>query len=341
MTYRLITAKGKNIMLLGFVAVIIAMGGYYYVTSMPAGGLNACRDASLTIKNGQTLASAADELEEKAIIGNRSLLVQLVSLIGSANNVKAGHYDFTNNRSYVAIARLLLQGSNAPIKVTFPEGLNYRQMAGLAQRELAVDSFEFSQACRDKSIIAAHDIKSEDLEGYLFPDTYYFYFGADAKLIINAMVDRFFDIFDDSMKAKARKVNFSIHQVVTLASLIEKETALMDERYLISAVFQNRLKLGMPLQCDPTVIYALPPLSRPLLMKDLELKSPYNTYLNYSLPPGPIANPGKSSLDAALNPAKVPYLYFVASGEGGHLFAMTNEEQNENRARAKQKSKPR
>jgi len=123
--------------------------------------------------------------------------------------------------------------------------------------------------------------------------------------------------------------------------LIEKETALMDERYLISAVFQNRLKLGMPLQCDPTVIYALPPLSRPLLMKDLELKSPYNTYLNYSLPPGPIANPGKSSLDAALNPAKVPYLYFVASGEGGHLFAMTNEEQNENRARAKQKSKPR
>lgn len=334
---KILMMKRRKIILSVSFILFALFGAYYYLAVMPAGTFMTEEDTSIIIHKGETLSLAAEKLKKKAIIGSSALLVRLVSVVGSEKDIKAGKYDFKTHRSYFSIGRLLLKGSNSPIKVTFPEGLAFRQMAGMVYDKLKVDSTDFLDACRDKTIIESYRIKANNLEGYLFPDTYNFYYNTDAFTIVKAMVDRFFTVFDDSMKARAKKYNLSVHQAVTLASLIEKETGRFDERNLISAVFHNRLSLGMRLQCDPTILYTLPDLNRPLMFRDLEIKSPYNTYLYYGLPPGPIANPGKKSLEAALNPSEAPYLYFVATGEGGHLFASSNRQHNNNRIKIKRK----
>ncbi|MCP4633352.1 MAG: endolytic transglycosylase MltG [candidate division Zixibacteria bacterium] len=326
--------KRKNIIIALVVAATFIVF-YSYIVLLPAGDIPEDGDASIIIHKGESLTSAATKIESKGIIGSKTLLIRLISLIGSAERVKAGKYDFKANRSYLAIAKLLLTGSNSPIKVTFPEGLTYRKMARIVQEELAVDSLEFIRTCENRTILDAFKIKADNLEGYLFPDTYHFYYSAEAPTIVRSMVERFFSVFDDSLRGQAKKLGFDTHKAITMASLIEKETGRVDERRIISAVFHNRLKLGMRLQCDPTVLYALPDLDRSLRYKDLEITSPYNTYRYYGLPPGPIANPGKKSLQAAVNPVDVSYLYFVANGEGGHLFASTNRQHNNNRIKIK------
>lgn len=333
----LFSTKMRVRILAAIIVILIAClaAGYYYVAVRTAGPAGGDRDLSIIIPRGATLTSIADSLEKKGIIDNPTLLIRLVSIIGSSSNVKAGKYDFGENRSYIDIADLLLKGSNSPIKITFPEGLTYKQMASIAAGQLGVDSAGFVKACENPSIIELYDIDAKNLEGYLFPDTYNIYYDTNPELIVKTMADRFFGVFDDSMRALAANLELSMHEAVTMASLIEKETSRIDERRLISAVFYNRLKRGMKLQCDPTVIYAIPDLDRPLLYRDLEIDSPYNTYKCFGLPPGPIANPGRGSLEAAVNPADSNLLYFVANGEGGHLFAQTNRQHNNNRIKIK------
>jgi UPF0755 protein len=178
-------------------------------------------------------------------------------------------------------------------------------------------------------------ITASNLEGYLFPDTYRLSWSTTPEKVAQVMVEQFRKTITDSLMRRAEEIGFSLAQVVTLASMIEAEAKDGNERDLISAVYHNRLRRGMLLQCDPTVIYALPKLDRPLLLKDLEVDSPYNTYRYPGLPPGPICNPGKASILAALYPAGVNYLYFVATGEGSHIFSATLAQHNLARARVK------
>jgi UPF0755 protein len=180
------------------------------------------------------------------------------------------------------------------------------------------------------------DPDARDLEGYLFPDTYAVPRQASAERLVAAMVDRFRTTFDEGLRARAAVLKMSLRDVVALASLVEKETARADERALVSAVYHNRLRRGMPMQCDPTVIYALMLAGRwngNIRRADLQIDSPYNTYRYPGLPPGPIAAPGRASLEAALAPADVPYLYFVSRNDGSHVFAETLAEHNRNVAR--------
>ncbi len=326
----------KKVLLTLLLIIVVAIAfGWHYLAVAPAGNLESGKKAIIIANKGESFISIAQRLQEESIISNSKILVGLVSVIGSPNEVKAGRYNFNEDNSYLAIARLLLKGSNSPVRVTFPEGLTYKQMAGIVYQRLSVDSSAFVRACENDSLLSHYNINAENFEGYLFPDTYYIYFGSEPEKIVGIMADRFFEAFDADMIKRAGAVGFTIHEAVTMASLIEKETGLKDERRTISAVFHNRLRKGMKLQCDPTVIYALPNLDRPLWLKDLAVDSPYNTYRYYGLPPGPIANPGQKSLEAAVDPAAVDYLYFVASGDGGHLFAETNRQHNNNRIKVK------
>ena len=210
--------------------------------------------------------------------------------------------------------------------VTVPEGLTGQEIAGLLRPGDPDGAAAFRRAFLDAGPIADLDPRARDLEGYLFPNTYNMPRKAPEADLVGAMVAEFREAFDEGRRRRAAELGMTIRDVVTLASLIEEETALPDERPLVSAVFHNRLKIGMKLDCDPTIVYALKQEGRytgRLLLRDLKFPSPYNTYLHAGLPPGPISNPGMSSLDAALAPAPEGYLYFVARGDGSHRFSRT------------------
>ena len=195
-----------------------------------------------------------------------------------------------------------------------------RQIAGVLQKAIEIDSARFVTLAQNPGFFGKLGVHAPSLEGYLFPDTYRFYWQTPEEKILETMVKRFHQVFADSLKQRATQLRMSVHQVLTLASIIEKEAQVPLERPLISGVFHRRLKLGMPLQADPTVIYALGGRKRRLSKADTRVNSPYNTYLHRGLPPGPICNPGRDSILAALYPVKVDYLYFVAKGDGTHIF---------------------
>jgi len=212
------------------------------------------------------------------------------------------------------------------VPVTVPEGLTGDEMAGLLRPGDAAGADAFRRAFLDVSLIADLDPRARDLEGYLFPNTYSLPRTAPEADLVAAMVAEFRQVFGESLRRRAAGLGMSVRDVVTLASLIEEETALPDERPLVSAVFHNLLRIGMKLDCDPTIAYALKREGRytgRLLTRDLKLPSSYNTYLHAGLPPGPISNPGRTSLEAALHPSPDSYLYFVARGDGGHRFSRT------------------
>ncbi len=217
--------------------------------------------------------------------------------------------------------------------VTFPEGLTIAEMAAIFDRSGLGTAAEFKAAADDGSLVSMLDPDAATLEGYLFPDTYAFGRHVGAAGAVHAMASRFIQDYAARISAGAAALNESPREVVTLASLVERETAAPEERPVIAAVYRNRLKIGMPLQCDPTVIFALMQAHRwngNLTRENLQIDSPYNTYRYRGLPPGPIASPGLASLDAAIHPADVPYLYFVSRNDGTHAFASTLGEHDRN-----------
>jgi UPF0755 protein len=206
-------------------------------------------------------------------------------------------------------------------------------MGAIAERADLVDAREFERAASDGSRISRFDPDARTLEGYLFPSTYTFARQAQGEAVIDAMIAGFAQAFDDRLRGAATARGMSVREVVTLASLIEKETARPEERTIVSGVYHNRLKLRMPLQCDPTVVYALMLAGKwngNIQRVHLQMDSPYNTYRYPGLPPGPIASPGRASLEAAVFPAEVPYLYFVSRNDGTHVFATSLAEHNRN-----------
>jgi UPF0755 protein len=268
----------------------------------------------------------AQRLKEKGIIRSPRFFLIAAFLRGSATQLKAGDYCFTPEMSLFQVLGRLERGETVRYPATIPEGYSMREIARLLGSLDLADPEKFLRLCRDPEILQRYGIKAHSLEGYLFPDTYDLLKGMKEEEIIERMVHRFFQIFTPEKEELARRMGMGRHQAVTLASLIEAETPKGDERYLVSSVFHRRLRMKMPLQCDPTVLYALSEKTgkrERLTRRNLSYRSSYNTYLHPGLPPGPICSPGAASLEAALAPAPSSYLYFVSKGNGTHYFSST------------------
>jgi UPF0755 protein len=286
---------------------------------------------TVQIKNGASVSAVGRLLYREKIISSYNYFRLYHRLFLKDASVKSGEYLFDRPMTIPEIFDKLIEGRVVLHKITIKEGLTLREIAEVIEQQRGIRYDEFVRAAGDTSLIRDLDPGADDLEGYLYPDTYHIRRETTAEEMVHLMVDKFKDNFTNSMKWRADQLGMSIREIVTLASLIEKETAARDERFLISSVFHNRLKLGMPMGCDPTVIYALKRdnLYRGKLgWKDLKYDSPYNTRLYKDLPPGPICNPGYASIEAALFPENTGYLYFVAKNSQSHYFSKTLQEHN-------------
>ncbi|HIC92016.1 MAG TPA: endolytic transglycosylase MltG [Syntrophaceae bacterium] len=274
---------------------------------------------------GMNLREVTEILTKNELIRDADKFILWAKITGCASRIKAGEYQFNTAMPPREILDRLVDGSTVIHKVTVPEGYNLFQVAKLLSQKHLIDEEKFIQKAFDPELISSLDVEGLSLEGYLYPDTYYFRWGMDEEDILKTMVNRFYTVYNSKFKDVATKRGLSKREVLTLASLIEKETSIPQERPLISAVFHNRLKKGMRLECDPTVIYGLikyfGEFKGNITKEDLGTKTPYNTYLIRGLPPGPISNPGEAAIHAALYPAETNYLYFVSMNDGTHYFS--------------------
>ena len=282
----------------------------------------------LTIREGSPFREAAESLAAHRVVRFPRLFGAYAARRGQDRSTRYGTYVIRRGASWNAILRALQTGEGIMNAVTIPEGLPlWETLPRLAASlDLPLDSFE--AAVRDPELLTRLGVPkgTTTVEGYLFPDTYDFPAGVTARDVVTQMVKRFEARWDPDWDARLRTVRLSRHEIVTLASIVEKEVRRGEERPIVAAVYLNRLRIGMALQADPTVQFALRKRPGRVLYRDLRVKSPYNTYRVPGLPPGPIAAPGRASLEAALFPARVPYKYFVAHPDGHHEFRVTYEE---------------
>ena len=275
------------------------------------------------VKGGQGLRQISQRLADADLVRNASKFALLSRLEGHATAIQAGEYALSAAMTPADILRDMVNGRVRLHRLTIPEGFTLRQIAEKVAAAGFTTSAVFMAACRDTALLKSLGIPADSCEGYLFPETYYFPASATAHQIISSMVRRFRDNFPEAWKTRAATLAMSIHEVLTLASIIEKETGVASERPIISSVFHNRLKRRMRLQTDPTVIYGIADFDGNLTRKHLETYTPYNTYMISGLPPGPIANPGAAAIEAALYPADTNYLYFVSKRNATHHFSAT------------------
>jgi len=289
---------------------------------------------TIEISKGATLAQIADTLSFYNLVKNKSLFIFWAKSLGFEKKLKAGLFQVPVNLTYAQLLAYLATAKPKEIFVTLIEGWNNNQFAYQLSRKLGINQELFISLCNDEEFISGSGLTPKNLTGYLLPDTYGFYWGISEKEIIKYLLSRTRDVFArDSVIAAMQKLQMDMHNILTLASIIEGEAILDSERAVISSVYHNRLERGMLLQADPTIQYLIPGPPRRLLLKDLDIASPYNTYRYSGLPPGPINNPGIKSVLAALYPAETNYLYFVAVGDGSHNFSRTAAEHS--RAKSK------
>jgi UPF0755 protein len=323
--------------LLGFVLLLLAAvgaaAGYMYMrVNQPYRGYQGA-EQFVDIPSGAGSVAIGDRLIEAGVIRDRSTYRTAVWMTGKGRQLKAGEYRFDRAMTPFEVIDKVARGDVYVIQVTFREGLTMAEMAKIFEAEGLGEAAAFLQAAKDPAPIRDLDPAAKDLEGYLFPETYAVPRRADAAKVVRQMVAAFQRAFPPDLVNAAAADNLTPRQIVTLASIVEKETSKAEERPIVAAVYRNRLRIGMPLQCDPTVIYALQRAGRftgNLRRDDLTFDSPYNTYRYPGLPPGPIASPGKASLEAAAKPADADYIYFVSRNDGSHEFARTLDEHNRN-----------
>lgn len=278
------------------------------------------------IPRGATFANAADSLSKANLVGWKKMFRLYARATGGDRNIKPGTYLLKHGTPWKDIISALNGGHGLVNTITIPEGYSIAQITPLLARTLKVPADSVTAAVRDTSVLARLDIPAPTLEGYLFPDTYAFPVGTTARQAVREMVYDFERRWKPEWDTRAADLKINRNDLVTMASIVEREARLPEERPVIAAVYYNRLQKGMLLQADPTVQYALGHHVGRVLYKDLTTQSPYNTYAHKGLPPGPIASPGVASLAAAANPASVPYLYFVAGRDGHHEFRTTLQE---------------
>ncbi|MFQ6616746.1 MAG: endolytic transglycosylase MltG [Fidelibacterota bacterium] len=281
----------------------------------------------IEVTKGSPVQDIARLLESGGVIDSPDAFVLATQLMGYERSIQAGVFSLMPSRSHFSVIHQLVNGTPVVHRITILEGSTLDDMAALLEERLGIGAGRFLDLCRDpRFILRTLGMEAVSLEGFLYPETYYFYEGQPVEEILETMVSQFREIYDDSLKQRARELELTDVEVVTLASIIEGEAIYDSERPIISAVYHNRLKKGMKLQADPTIQYLIEGGARRILNRDLEIESPYNTYQNHGLPPGPINSPGRESIVASLYPADVDYLYFVANGDGYHTFTRTKKE---------------
>jgi peptidoglycan lytic transglycosylase G len=284
----------------------------------------------VVISRGAPFKGVVRVLDEAGLLRSPTGFYLVARLMGVTERVQAGEYELSTTMLPTVILHKLVTGDVMKYRITIPEGYTVRQIAFYLQEQgIIEDQEQFLAMAFSSDVAAGLGIKGKSVEGYLFPDTYLLPKGVSPSEIINTMVGKFKRVYEPDFARRAAELGMTDREVIILASIIEKETGLSEERPLISAVFHNRLKRGIPLCSDPTVIYGIAVFDGNLRKRDLERRTPYNTYLKKGLPPGPIANPGRSSILAALYPAPVQYLYFVSRNDGSHYFSTTLREHNE------------
>ena len=278
------------------------------------------------IEPGMTVPEIGQRLHQAKLIRSPQLLRIFARLNGTGHRLMAGPHPFHGKMTTWQVLNELEKPREKLVDITLPEGLRATQTAEILAKKLKLDKTRLLTLIADSAFCKSLGVSAKSLEGFLFPETYKVSAATSEKKILTTLVSHFFDAFDAKMQARAKKVGMSVHEVVILASIVEGEAQLDSERSTVAAVYLNRLKKNMRLQADPTVQYALPDGPRRLFYKDYQYDSPYNTYRHRGLPPGPISSPGKASMEAVLYPASVDYIYFVARGDGSHIFTHTARE---------------
>ena len=310
------------------ILVVLSAGLLFYniIYSIPG---DAQYPAEVRVEQGDSLATVIRKLREQRIISNGLFFSLWARFSGAEKKLHPGLYRFEAGVTPREVLDRLVNGKGIFQTVTIPEGLTVKEIATLLDRMRIADRQRFLVEAANPNLLATLGLLDKGIEGYLFPSTYYFTPATPEKDIIIMMAEQFRKASQPLLEQRGDSNHLTPHQVLTLASIIEKETGVEMERPLVSAVFHNRLKRQMPLQSDPTVIYGLKDFNGNLTRKDLADANPYNTYRIVALPPGPICNPSVSSIRAALYPADVPYLYFVSKNDGTHLFSDTVEAHNQ------------
>lgn len=310
-------------------AVIVVVAALFFApgvnSTAPKGG-----EARIVVHRGDSFRQIVEELQKAGVIRFRWPLLVAGRLVPQLHNIKPGRYAITGSHSTVGLLWDLHSRPQDEVRLMIPNGIEQTRIARIIAANLDIDSTAFMQASSDRRLLDSLRIEGTDTEGYLFPGTYNFAWASTPEEVIMFLTGRFRAFYTDSLKQAAKSAGFNEIQLLTLASIVEAETPVDAEKPVIASVYLNRLKKNMRLQADPTVQYAIDGDARRLTYKDLEIDSPYNTYRNAGLPPGPICNPGAPSIRAVLNPEETNYLYFVATGTGGHAFASTLAEHNRN-----------
>ena len=313
-----------------FLVVCVAAGLIFELrlyADTPA-DVNASQNVIVNVRPGQTLRTTAENLQQVELIKSKLKFMLMARIKGADKRLKAGEYLLSAAMPPRQILEIMVKGAVNLHKLTVPEGYSISQIAALVEDAKFGSKMDFIKAATNAVLASKNGIEAETFEGYLFPDTYFFPKEVAMEKIVSTMVNRFWSVFTTEWKERAKDLGFTVHQIVTLASIIEKETGAAFERPIISSVFHNRMKKKMRLESDPTVIYGIQNFDGNLTRKHLNTRTPYNTYKIKGLPVGPIANPGHDSLEAALYPEKTVFIYFVSKKDSTHYFSTNLKEHN-------------
>ncbi len=318
--------KNATVMLLSLLIVFAVYSFVQLIIPLPLGN----QSIEFEIKRGSTFRQAVDSLAEKGMLRDKWVFLLLGRVTGADRRIKAGFYPLWGSMSPLQIFNAIRSGKIIEYEITVVPGDSLLEIEDKFSALNAAYGEEFQRLSTDRETLDAFDVDAPSLEGYIFPDTYRFPKGLEIREVVSIMVDRMREKYNDDMTIRTMELGLTEKEVLTMASIVEKEAIIDRERPIIAAVYYNRLKKHMLLQADPTAIYGVKSSKERITRNDLLKKTPYNTYVIKGLPPGPIASPGLKSIEAALNPADVPYLYFVSNNDGTHNFSVTLGDHMEN-----------
>ena len=318
LTVKQLFSRSESYLILSvFIAVLFVLIYLFFTPNYYSGK----SPVQFDIKKGETFSSVVERLHDKGIISSSNNFRIAAFLYGAETRIRAARYYIPNGLSYMSLLDLFITGKcNFARKITIRDGQTIKWLASKLRWQVHIDSAAFVNKAKDTSFIHSLGLQQNSLQGYLFSKDYLIYEYSSPAEDLRIFYNAFRKFYNDSLKKRADEIGFTTHEVLTLASIIKGETNNEEEMPRISGVYHNRLRIGMKLQADPTIQYLFPDGWRRILYKDLEIDSPYNTYKYAGLPPGPINNPGKAAILAALYPEKNSYLYFVADGNGSHRF---------------------
>jgi len=308
-----------SIILVSIIILFAIYAAADFFINLPIGN----KSIEIEIPKGTNFRQAIEILSKQRLVRDKTLFIFIGRISGLERKMKAGYYSIHGSVSPFDIFRMLRKGQIIEYEITIVEGDSLREITEKLSEKNIIGKEDFIKLSSNKEFLASHEIDAPTIEGYLFPDTYKVPKGMDPNEAIEMMITRMREKYSGELRVRTSEIGLSEREVLTLASIIEKEAETAKERPLISAVYHNRLRKGIPLQADPTVIYGIKSFGKVITARDVRRKTDYNTYMFKGLPPGPIASPGIKSILAALYPAEVPYMFFVSNNDGTHSFSVT------------------